>query len=418
MTFFSLAVFVRKRRKGEELIPYMAKKAPQLKVLKRTAKRPTVLLALGWYAAAIHRGIARYARQAGWILDIRMLRSGHLPVGWEGEGIICNLHIDSAVDEFVEETRVPVVNIGNLQHARIPNISSDNAAVGRMAAEYYLQRGFKHFAFYSRSGSLGEKARGEAFQTRIREAGWKTHRLDWVTFSRPLSAQERDAGLISWLTRQIAALPKPVAIFSEYDDFAVEVINACQSSHLPVPEQVAVLGVGDDPLRCEFAPVALSSIDDDEELIGYEAAALLGRMINKEKGVKSTTLVPPRAVTTRLSTDILAVEHPLVASALRTIWDHYTEAIGAKQIAATVPMSYRRLHDAFIQHVGHSISDEITRKRLEHAQKLLEETDKKTLEVAWLSGFTDHDRMGKVFKRVLGVTPASYRKRFKASAKA
>ncbi len=395
----------------------MPKKPPQLKELKKAAKRPTVLLALGWYAAPIHRGIARYARQAGWILDIRMLRSGHVPTGWEGDGIICNLHIDKAVDRFVEQAKVPVVNIGNLPHPRIPHVSSDNAAVGRMAAEYFLQRGFKHFAFYSRSGSLGEKARGNAFQVKIREAGCKMHKLDWATFSRSLSEQERDAGLIPWLTRQIATLPKPVAVFSEYDDFAVEILNACQSSAVPVPEQVAVLGVGDDPLRCEFAPVALSSIEDDEELIGYEAATLLGRLINKEKNVKPPTPVPPRAVTTRLSTDILAVEHPLVASALRTIWDHYTEQIGAKQIAATVPMSYRRLHDAFIQHVGHSISDEITRKRLVHAQKLLEETDKKTLEVAWLAGFTDHDRMGKVFKRVLGVTPASYRKRFKNLSK-
>lgn len=395
----------------------MSKKLPLLKELKKPVKRPTVLLALGWYAAPIHRGIARYARQSGWILDIRMLRSGHVPMGWTGDGIICNLHIDDAVDRFVENAAVPVVNIGNLAHPRIPHVSSDNAAVGRMAAEYFLQRGFKHFAFYHRSGSIGEKARGEAFQAKIRESGCKMHKLDWVTFSKPLSAQERQAGLIPWLTRQIAALPKPVAVFSEYDDFAVEILNACHSSAMPVPEQVAVLGVGDDPLRCEFAPVALSSIEDDEELIGYEAAVLLGRLMRKEKNVTPPVPVPPRAVTTRLSTDILAVEHPLVASALRTIWDHYTEAIGAKQVAATVPMSYRRLHDAFIQHVGHSISDEITRKRLEHAQKLLEETNKKTLEIAWLSGFTDHDRMGKVFKRVLGVTPASYRKRFKAAVK-
>jgi len=391
----------------------MPKKNFPPKALKKSAqRRPTVLLALGWYAAAIHRGIARYARQAGWILDIRMLRSGRAPARWEGDGIICSLHMDAELDRLVEAASVPVVNVGNAAHSRIPHVASDNGAVGRMAAEYFLQRGFRNFAFYFRSGSLGERARGGAFHDKIREAGCRMHRLDWHAFKKPLSDEERDTGLIPWLARQIAALPKPVAVFSEYDDFSVEVLNACRSNNLPVPEQVAVLGVGDDPLRCEFAPVALSSIDDDQELIGYEAASLLGRLMNKERGFVPPSPVPPRAVTTRLSTDILAVEHPLVASALRTIWDHYTEPIGAKQVAATVPMSYRRLHDAFIQHIGHSISDEITRKRLEHAQKLLEETNKKTLEVAWLSGFTDHDRMGKVFKRVLGVTPASYRRRF------
>lgn len=393
----------------------MARKPASFRHLRKNIQRPSVLLGLGWYATAIHRGIARYARQAGWILDIRMLRNSHAPERWDGDGILCSLRMDGDLDAMVEKAALPTVNIGNLTHDRIPNVSSDNTAVGKLAAEYFLQRGFKNFAFYRRSGSLGEKARGAAFQEGIRQAGWKCALLDWAAQSESLPPRERDTKLIPWLVRQIASLPKPVAIFSEYDDFAVEVLNACKSGNVPVPEQVAVLGVGDDPLRCEFAPVPLSSIDDDEELIGYEAAALLGRMMKRERPGKWSMFVPPRAITTRLSTDILAIDHPLVASALRTIWDHYTEAIGAKQIASTVPMSYRRLHDAFIKHVGHSIADEITRKRLEHAQKLLEETDKKIIEIAWLSGFTDHDRMGKVFRRELGVTPASYRRRFKGS---
>ena len=393
----------------------MPKSSSPLKILKRKPRRPTVLLGLGWYARAIHKGIARYALQAGWILDIQMLRSGHAPLNWHGDGILCSLRMDHALDQLVERSRLPTVNIGNLALPRIPRVSSDNDAVGRMAAEYFLQRGFKHFAFFLSSGSIGERARGEAFQRTVRAAHCNAYRIDWIAHSKSLTDEKKLSKLNAWLAQQIAALPKPIAIFSEYDDFAVEILNACQSAEIAVPEQVAVLGVGDDPLRCEFAPVPLSSIDDDEELIGYEAAALLGRMLNKERPPSDPVLVSPRAITTRLSTDILAVEHPHVASALRTIWDHYTERIGAKQIAATVPMSYRRLHDAFIKQIGHSIAEEITRKRLEHAQKLLEETDKKIIEIAWLAGFTDHDRMGKVFRRQLGVNPASYRRRFKSS---
>lgn len=382
-------------------------------LIKKNKKRPSVLLAMGWYASAIHRGIARYAHQAGWVLDIRMLRSNRIPPHWKGDGILCSLSRESEIDSYVDHVRVPVVNIGNMPHPRIPRVASDNNAVGQMAAEYFLQRGFKHFAFFRRSQSIGESERLEAFCNAVVAAGRKVHVIDWVPVMESMKDQEASSDIIRWLGKQIAGLPKPVAMFSEYDDFAVEILNACQHSNQPVPEQVAVLGVGDDPLRCEFAPVALSSIDDDEELIGYEAAALLGKLLKRQSGHESPVLVPPRAVTTRLSTDILAVEHPLVASALRTIWDHFKEPIGAKQVAATVPMSYRRLHDAFIRHVGHSISDEITRKRIEYACKLLEESDKKILEIAWLSGFTDHDRMGKVFRRELGITPASYRNRFK-----
>jgi len=375
--------------------------------------RPSVLLALGWYSAAMHRGIARYAGQAGWSLDINMVRSGHAPASWNGQGIICVLQMDEALDRLAENAKVPVVHIGNKDHPRIPRVVSDNAAVGRMAAEYFLQKGFKNFSFYLRTGSLGEKLRYEFYQQRINAAGFKVNRIDWLAHAKSLSPLEREVARTSWLGRQIAKLPKPTAIFAEYDDLAVEALNACREANIPVPEQAAVLGVDNDPLRCEFATVPLSSIDDDQELIGYEAAAMLDTLMQGQKPLDNPKLIAPRGVTTRLSTDILAVEHPLVAAALRKIWDHYTEPIGAKQIASEIPMSYRRLHDAFIQHVGHSIAGEIARKRIEHARKLLEETDKKMIEVAWLSGFTDHDRMGKVFRRILGVTPAAYRRRFK-----
>lgn len=391
-------------------------KATEAKKTKQ-GRRDSVLLALSWYAPAIHRGIARFAEQAGWVLDIRMLRNNHLPSAWKGNGVICNLEMDPGVDRFAEKTTVPVVNIGNLSHPRIPHVSADNREVGRMAAEYFLQRGFRYFAFYFRSGSIGERERFEAFERRVRKEGREVLRIDWLEAGLGMTERQRDARHMAWLARQVAALPKMTAVFSEFDDYALEILNACKSAEIAVPEQVAVLGVDNDLLRCEFAPVALSSIDDDQEMIGYEAASLLGRMMRGRK-VPGATLVPPRGVVTRLSTDVLAVEHPLVAAVLRTIWSRYTEPINSRQVAEGVPMSYRRLHDAFVKHVGRSISDEITRKRLEHARRLLEETPKKMLEIAWLSGFTDHDRMGKVFRHVLGVTPGVYRRRFRGGAEA
>ncbi|MDR1282084.1 MAG: XylR family transcriptional regulator [Opitutaceae bacterium] len=384
---------------------------------RRIRLGPSVLISLGWYASKIHRGIARFARQANWSLNISSMRSGRPPRGWRGDGIICSAYMDAAPDAAILDAGIPVVQIGNRDHPDAPRVASDNAAVGRMAAEYFLQRGFRRFAFFRRTGSIGETIRGEAFAARIREAGGKhsMHWLDWLAVARSLKLPDTDNVDMTWLARQIARLPRPVAIFAEYDDFAIEVLNACVAARIPVPEQAAILGVDDDPLRCELAPILLSSIDDDLEMIGYEAAAMLAKRLRGET-VPAAVLIPPRGVTTRLSTDILAIEHPLVASALRLVWDNYTRPIVAKQIAAEIPMSPRRLHDAFLKHVGHSISDEIIRKRLEHARQLLEETDKKTPEIAHLSGFTDHDRMGKIFKRVLGMTPGTWRDRFRDDA--
>jgi LacI family transcriptional regulator len=125
----------------------MASKRQHISIPARHVRR-NVLLALNWYAPAIHRGIARYASGAGWSLDIRMLRSGVLPSSWQGSGILCVLGQSPLVDRVVLSAGVSAVNIGNQEHPLIPRVCSDNAAVGQMAAEYFLQRGFRHFAFF------------------------------------------------------------------------------------------------------------------------------------------------------------------------------------------------------------------------------------------------------------------------------
>ena len=121
-------------------------------------------------------------------------------------------------------------------------------------------------------------------------------------------------------------------------------------------------------------------------------------------------LVPPLGVTTRLSTDILAVRHPHVAAALHHIWQNYTRPINAKTVAATVPITYQALHAAFKKELRRTIAEEITLKRLEKAQQLLTETNLRAHEVAETCGFPSEDRMGRVFKRILDKTPLEYRR--------
>ncbi len=74
--------------------------------------RPVILIALNWYSLAIHRGIARYASEAGWILDSSMTRHGLVPKDWRGDGIISCVHWGSDLHEMVRRTTLPVVNIG------------------------------------------------------------------------------------------------------------------------------------------------------------------------------------------------------------------------------------------------------------------------------------------------------------------
>jgi LacI family transcriptional regulator len=367
------------------------------------------LLALGWYSAAIHRGIARYARKANWVLDLTMTRHGLPPRSWRGDGIICLLYWEKELYDFVRATKKPVVNIGDVRLPDIPTVHSDDVAIGRMAADHFTERGFRDMAFFRRSDALSARERCEAFRARVRENGGTFHLVDWLTHNKG-RREHSESELIGWLGRQIKKLPRPLAVFSEHDEVSIEVIYACRNQGIPVPEQVAVLGVDDDKLRCEFAPIPLSSIDNNQEMEGYEAAALLDRLLRGEPPPPAPVLVQPVGITTRLSSDILAVDHPHVAAALLHIWQNYTKPINAKTVAATVPISYRRLHDAFLENVGRTIAGEIEYKRIELAKTLLVNTTRKGYQIAEECGFASNIRMSRIFRRELGTTPLNYRR--------
>lgn len=373
-------------------------------------KRRKVLLALGWYATDLHRGVASYARKAGWALNIEMERGAGIPRQWKGDGIICVLGMNSAIDEAVLAWKLPTVSIGPFGTENIPQVMPDNETIGKLAAEHFLMRGFRNFAFYERSGGLGEHLRMDAFRRRLKEAG---HALNLIRHPSGIKRSEESEGSddLLWMEEQLAKLRKPVAVFAEYDDRALEILDACENAGLSVPEEVAVLGVDNDELRCGFASTPLSSVDDDQAKQGYEAARLLDGLMQAETPVEKKVLIQPNGVVTRKSTDILAIEHPNVAKALRLIWEHYTEPLTAEAIAREIPMSSRRLHDAFLQHVGRSMAEELTRRRLEHAQRLLEDPKRRKMEeIAETSGFTSADHMCKIFMRNLKTSPSAYRR--------
>lgn len=367
------------------------------------------MLALTWYSIAIHRGITRFAHEAGWIVDGGYVREGDLPSEhWSGAGIIAVMGISDVVDRHICSYGLPIVNIGYASVTGAARVAADSEAVGALAAEHFLTRGFRNFAFYETKQRPGEVQRREGFERFLEARGHQAHRIGEPA-ARAAGAWGRKPDVAQIVGKQLLDLPKPVAVTAEYDDLAIEVIDAALAVGLRVPEQVAVLGVDNDELRCPFAAVPLSSIDNDEDLIGFEAARQLQSLMDGNPVPPDPILVPPKRIVVRQSTNILAIANEHVASALRMIWEHYTEPIDATRIASEIPLSYTQLHESFVKCVGHTMADEIERRRIEHAQMLLTNCDDKLAEVARKSGFGSADRMGRVFMRKLRTTPSDYR---------
>jgi LacI family transcriptional regulator len=293
----------------------------------------------------------------------------------------------------------------------------DNAAIGRLAAEHFLERGFRHLAFFNFGNYWMETESAPAFHRTAGAAGAQCHEIAYHRHfgrTRPHPTL-REPAAHRWLVEQLRRLPRPLGVFAAADDLALMVLRACGDAGLRVPEEVAVLGCNNEPLDCDFAPVPMSSVDPDLEQQGYTAARLLDRLMDGAPPPREPVIIQPKGVATRQSTDILAVPHVPTARALRFIWEHYREPIHTPEIAAAAGMSRRGLEHAFQQHLHRSIRAEINRRRIEHARELLVTTDLKVYEAAEQSGFHDVPNFYTHFRALTGLSPRAYRRRHRSA---
>jgi LacI family transcriptional regulator len=352
-----------------------------------------------------------------------MAHYGVLPTHWEGDGIITLMFPHRAdIVEFVQGTSAAVVDLTQDVAVDVPRVLLDNKAIGRLGAEHLLTRGFDNLAFFKFTAAMDVRERCEAFERAARAGGAAYHALDWhsasgTTAGRACAAEaaatsprRRGTNWFELLAGRLREMPVPLGIMAQSDNRATGVLSACASVNLSVPEQVAVLGVDNDELVCEFAPVQISSVDSDREALAYEGAVLLDRLMRGERAPRRTKRVPPKGLVVRASSDILAIRHLEVATALRFIWDHFREPIGVDDVRAATTMSRCGLYRAFQKHVGRTIGDELARRRVEHAKGLLVGTDEKIRRIAQMSGFSGGEHLSRAFTRIVGMNPSRYRR--------
>lgn len=378
-------------------------------------RRKRVLLLLGWYAPRIEEGIVRYARDANWSLDFQTMRTGALPDTRGIDGILSILGGWGTRPEFSDFVRqaigIPVVDMHADEAATIPagRVLADNLAVGRLAAEHFLERGFKQALFCCKSlndWSTAERAQG--FRTRLAENGVHHETLECYRHKKNREFMARHC--IAQLTQRLTAAPHPLAVFAENDDFALLVLDACARAGLKVPEEVAVLGCGNDPLVVEFAAVPLSSVEHDFVTRSYQAAQLLDSLMSGAPIPSEPLRVRPTGVVMRHSTDILAVPDPRVTAALTLIRQRFDDtSLGSQDVAALCGINLRTLNRCFLKNLGRSITEEIRQVRLRHAQHLLARDSLNLSQVASQSGFANLLHFRRTLRRVAGTSPRQWR---------
>jgi LacI family transcriptional regulator len=370
------------------------------------------------YYRGVLRGIAHYAEtRPHWLLTSIVPEQQSLQIldRFRPVGLIASVHLKSLV-KALSSWRRPVVNVSAvLPGLRFPRVGVDNAGVGQLAAAHFLERGLRHFGFVGPPDHVYSSERRAAFCKAVQEAGYSVH-CHHTPARVPIDPHNRRWDLGPCADRWLRSLPRPVGVFVPSDDWGVQVSEACRQLRLRVPEDVALLGVDDDDLDCELTRPRLSSVVVPAERIGYEAAALLDRMLAGEKPPAGQILVPPTGVATRRSTEVLAIDDPNVVAAVRFIRENAHLPLRVTDVLKEVMVGRRTLERGCQAALGWCVGEEIRRAHLELARRLLSRTDLPMKVVAEKSGFSDFRHMAVVFRQVLGMPPTAYRRQARGPA--
>ena len=357
------------------------------------------------YCRAVLRGVASVSAQARW--ECILISADGPPPVVDLDGFVHGLigHFsEKLLLEHVERARLPAVDISPAERrAALPRVSTDEVAVGRLAAAHLLSLGLPHFGFVGSRAHYYSLLREQGFKQAVAAVGLSSH-----VFLNGESVQGKRAD--SPLEQWVKHLPKPIGILASTDARALDLLAVCRKLEIDVPHSVAVLGVDNDDVFCELANPTLSSIALSTQRIGYEAARMLDRLMAGEKPAQKQLLIPPAGVVPRRSSDIPSILDPDVAAAVRYISLHVQDDLQVADLLREVPMSRRSLEHRFLKALGRTPAAEIRRAQVEVAKQMLFETDEPMARVALAAGFSNAKQLGASFHHETGATPTRFRR--------
>ena len=374
------------------------------------------------YANKLLSGIMRYSHEhEPWTVckvplslrdSGRMREVADFAVSWKADAVIGQFRNSDNVKVFQEKGILTLAQDYQQRFPDLINISGDYVLSGEMAADYFIEKGVRHFAFFGISGMVWSEERLEGFAARIRERVPEAH----------LSVRMKTGLHDVWwydtasLTEWLAELPKPVAVLGCDDNIAYQIIEAVSQvdrEDMRIPEDILVMGVDNDASVCQMCAPQLSSINQDVEQAGYQAAALIEELLSfppqERQQHYRDILVCPTYITTRQSTDAFIHENPYISRIMYYVNENLHNRIKVEGLVDLVPMSRRMLETTFARETGISLYQYIIRARVNRMKDLIN-TGLSPLQAADELG-TDYKIIARNFKNLTGMTPAEFAKK-------
>lgn len=374
------------------------------------------------YAHHLLQGILTYAKQKdqeAWVV-CRMPPSYKETYGikgvvewakkWEANAIIGRFNHDDDIDLFRRNGIIAIAQDFKRRFNNIPNITSNYHDTGRLAAQFFIEKGYKHFAFYGYKDTVWSDERCEGFYEGIKEAGYGKNFYTYTNQQLETLWYYDTTPLLNWLNQ----LPQQTAVFCCDDNQGNKITEICKSNSIQIPEHLAVLGVDNDTTLCELSDPPLSSIHLDIEAGGYETAELIMNLMKQKDFQPQDVIIKAISIINRASTNSFATNDMYINEALEFIHSNLDKALNVTDLVKKLPLSRRLLEMRFKKVTGRSVYNYIIYNRIEEFARKIHETDKPINEIATEMEFYNYSNLVQQFKQIKGCTPTEFRKRNKA----
>lgn len=364
------------------------------------------------WSRSIMDGIARFAAEHGgwdfWLHPRGVKTPPSLPTDWQGQGVISRIS-DEPLRQSIAKHNLPTINVSwhGVHSHRFPKVIADPQAAGRLAGEFFVNRGFEHIGYigpplyYSYQDAVLPE-----LVTAAENAGCRTYQFaPDPAVPQPDFDFQRDR-LVQW----VRTLPKPVGIVAWNTIQAREIMLTCSAEGISVPNDVAVLAVENDPLVSKLSPMPISYIEQRVEQVGYESAKELHRLISGGKPRDTPLLVAPEGIVEKASTDTVFAADTLVQDAVAFIKRNCDVAISVSDLTRHLDVSRRSLEERFRKVLKRSPAEEIRFARVKVLKDILKQTDLTLAEISQQAGFSCENAMLRFFKRMTGLTPGEFRR--------
>ena len=370
------------------------------------------------FANKLLQGIVNYSRRKEQWAICRMPPAYKAQIGiqgvvkwakdWKADAVIGQFEETDDVSLFAKNGIAAVAQDFKKRFTTIPNITADYIGTGRMAAKFYIERGFKNFGFFGFNHVCWSDERCEGFRMELEEAGLgdSFYSYNMQDIDR-LWYYERDK-MREWLRM----IPKPIGIMACDDNQGNNLIEACHSAGVRIPSEVSVIGVDNDEMLCSLGSTTLSSIYVDIEKGGWEVAELIERMVNFPGAPVEDVVLKPVKIVNRISTAAYVTDDVQIQKAVQFIHRNYQKKISVKDVTAEAALSRRLLERRFKSVTGQTLYQYITNLKIKHFAEMLQNTGDQIINIALSLGENDTKSISRRFKQIYGCSPSEWRERY------